>query len=233
MKKHIVLLTSLLLLASLIGCGQGSDAQNETSKQSERTTTAPVVTTSAPMATTTAEPAPVVPVTTTAPLPTTPVTTVQAPVTSPEPTEPQVYESLAYENAVIYDSYMTRHWLDEDLVIIHSNDELTALHLELDLGYSDDFFTENALALVQFTYSSGEELLELTGIVVKDGKLCPVLMIESQELLSEDFVYALISAEVKKADVQDYEAGENLIINQTFPNRGSKYHKIKFDGILK
>lgn len=222
MKKHIVLLTSLLLLASLIGCGQGNDAQNETPQQSERTTTE--VTTTAPVATTTAPVA-----TTTAPVAT---TTAPTATSTPEPTKPQEYESIAYQNAVIQNPDSVIEWFIDDLVIVNSNDELAELDLGLDLGYDDDFFEDNALVLVQFTYAGGEDLLELSGIIVKDGKLCPVLTIESQEDLSANFEFALISAEVKKADVEDHEVGENLIIDKIFTDRDSAYHD-KFDGILK
>ena len=134
------------------------------------------------------------------------------------------YETVPFENPVIHAVDHREEWLTEDALVVSSLDELNRLELGIDLPYDSAFFENNALLLIQFEHAGGESISELSGLVVQDGRIYPVITIDSQENLSCDLNYSLVSAEVQKDDMT-MEPGELLVINRYSPCHGSVHHK--------
>ena len=145
------------------------------------------------------------------------------------------YEALQYENVRVYSEKTGSSYSDQAVLVIENYDQLQQLyqrnlkhHPTLDFGYEPEYFEHKLFVLIQFKYSTGEVFQSLDGIVIKNGLLCPVITIDSQDLLSDDELYRIMIVELDKSDVA-MSAGEILIINLHNPERGSSYHKGKFE----
>ena len=146
------------------------------------------------------------------------------------------YDTLPYENQVI----RADHWYDEaekklhevnlrfgdsDLLLLSTFDEYKAANI-YDLERSEEFFTENALLVMQYTHSSSDEMIEFIDIAIKDGKLYPVVSMDlsPEQNITADTKNTFIIAGVKKCDIEKYSFGEVLAINLSNESRGSVYH---------
>ena len=87
------------------------------------------------------------------------------------------YHSIPFANETYLDD--GRINLEKPVVIVASTDELSQLDPNNKLNFKDkytsDFFETTALILAKFVHPSTNQFIELSGIVVKDGKLCPVM----------------------------------------------------------
>ncbi|MBQ8344816.1 MAG: hypothetical protein IJY42_00950 [Clostridia bacterium] len=171
---------------------------------------------------------------------TTPQETTTEGVTTTEPQGTQnpvaaKYETVAFENLVIHPSESVYveiwTWGEQNVFFIDRRSDLEPFGLEETLNYEESFFEEKSLIFFRFVRKYSEEIVELTGIAVKDGTLCPVLTIDPPgpgENSSTSFVDTLITVEVEKDALNGRTAGEILIINLTYPDQGSwKYHKFE------
>lgn len=143
------------------------------------------------------------------------------------------YELLSYDGFKICAERAGNNGGNAPVQIIESFEQLEQIHqslplYELNSGYESDFFEQNSLILIIFKYSSGEDFQSLDGFVIKDGTICPVITIDSQDNLGCDCQYRIMTVEIKKSDVTS-PAGKILVINLHNPNMGSNYHADKFE----
>ena len=93
-----------------------------------------------------------------------------------------------------------------------------------------EFFTENALLVMQYTHTASDEPIELVDIAIKDGKLYPVISMKlpPDHAVCTDIQDTYIIADVRKSDVEKYSFGEVLALNLADETRGSVHHE-KFE----
>ena len=149
-------------------------------------------------------------------------------VTTVAETEPQEQETWAddtfipFENSTVQIVGEPGNWIREDATVIESRMELLMLGLKLTKTYNAEFFKDHALVVVQFEGSGGEEAREVTHLVVRDGLIRPVVTIDSQENLCDNFEYTLLTVEIEKTN-KKMEFGEVLVINNFNPSWGSDH----------
>ena len=145
------------------------------------------------------------------------------------------YERVSYEGLLVHSESSGVKCGAQAVQLIEDYDQLQLLYESSqkyfgsrDWGYEPAFFEEKSLILIVFTFSDGEEFQSLDGIVIKDGMLCPVITINSQEALADDICYRIMTVEVSKEELSAL-AGNILVINLNAPYKGSRYHKDKFE----
>ena len=92
------------------------------------------------------------------------------------------------------------------------------------IPYDESCFEEKAIVVMNVRRSSSEEIVELTGIAIKNDMLYPVLTMTHGEDLNLDILNTALIAKIDKTALSQYTAGELLIINAAYPNRGSQHH---------
>lgn len=148
------------------------------------------------------------------------------------------YDTLPYGEYVVRDFYyntgnnperVNLSFGDSDLILLSTFDEYKAANI-YDLERDEEFFTENALLVMQYTHSSSDEMIEFVDIAIKDGKIYPVVSTSfaADQNLCDDIKDTLIIADVKKSDVEKYSFGKLLAINLKDETLGSKHHE-KFE----
>ncbi|MBR3716098.1 MAG: hypothetical protein IKM18_09335 [Clostridia bacterium] len=129
--------------------------------------------------------------------------------------EEKCYGSITFfgEN-YIYDGPIH---LENPVVIVGSADELFQLDPNNKLNFKDkytsEFFETKALILAKFEHGSIKQFIELSGIVIKDGKLCPVMTgwFCPDANGSADYFESIIYAEIFRDDIM--EPGELYVLN--------------------
>ena len=107
--------------------------------------------------------------------------------------------------------------LEKPVIIVGSADELSQLDPNNKLNFKDkytsDFFETQALILARFIHPSSNEFIELSGIVVKDGKLCPVMTGWDCPYANDtaDYCNSIIYAEISRDYIM--EPGELYALN--------------------
>jgi len=138
-----------------------------------------------------------------------------------EPAETWADETfIPFENSTICATEEPVNRIRGDARVVVSRLEMLALGL--DLPYDAEFFKDHALVVVQFEGAGGEEAREVTHLVVRDGLIRPVVTIDSQEDLSANFEYTLLTVEIERTN-KKMEFGEVLVINNFNPSWGSIY----------
>ena len=138
------------------------------------------------------------------------------------------YELLPYDGIKVHAESAGSNRGIAPVHIIESYEELREVSQSISFGYEADYFETKILILVVFQYATGEEFLDFAGIVIKDGAVCPVITIDSQEDTCDDILYRIMTVEVEKSDVI-LSAGNILIINTFDPTRASYYHNDRFE----
>ena len=150
------------------------------------------------------------------------------------------YDTLPYSDYVI----MKNSWYDEsreehieikfdlggsDMLVISTFEEYAAAGI-YDFERDEEFFVENSLLVMKYTYTSSDEMIEFIDIAIKDGKLYPVVSMEHipGTPITDDYNWIYIIADVKKSDIENYSFGEVLALNLADENDGSVYHE-KFE----
>ena len=145
-----------------------------------------------------------------------------------------LYESIDFSNARYFDHLGIT--FDTPVVIIRSQGELDAFDpddlMQLKSIYTDDFFKDRALILAEFIHCSSDEYTALSGIIEKDGKLCPVVAAtgSSDEFIADDILTGVICAEI---NAQDVGSSGNLLIRNTFEDRPLSHDYELLGGKLK
>ena len=129
---------------------------------------------------------------------------------------------IPFENSTVQIVGEPGNWIREDATVIESRMELLMLGLKLTKTYDAKFFKDHALVVVQFEGAGGEEAREVTHLVVRDGLIRPVVTIDSQENLCDNFEYTLLTVEIEKTN-KKMEFGEVLVINNFNPSWGSDH----------
>jgi hypothetical protein len=138
------------------------------------------------------------------------------------------YELVSYDGFKVHAESAGSNRGIAPVHIIESYEELREVSQSINFGYEADYFETKILILVVFQYATGEEFLDFAGIVIKDGAVCPVITIDSQEDTCDDILYRIMTVEVEKSDVI-LSAGNILIINTFDPTRASYYHNDRFE----
>ena len=134
---------------------------------------------------------------------------------------------IPFENSTVQIAGEPVNWMREDATVIESRMELLMLGLKLSKTYDTEFFKDHSLVLVQFEGSGGEDAREVTHLVVRDGLIRPVVTIDSQEDLSCNFEYTLLTVEIEKTN-KKMDCGEVLVIN-TFDPSGGSDHRDRYE----
>lgn len=130
-------------------------------------------------------------------------------------TEYRKYYSIPFSGETYLDEAPMR--LEKPVVIVGSTDELFQLDPNNKLNFKDkytsEFFETKALILAEFTHGSEKQFIELSGIVIKDGKLCPVMTgwYCPDANGSADYFESIIYAEIFRDDIM--EPGELYVLN--------------------
>ncbi len=126
----------------------------------------------------------------------------------------KIYESIGFENAG-FQEYSFRLPSETPTLIIKSVDELLALNPDnlhkFNDKYTSDFFETKALIIAQFNHCSSTKFIELSGIIEKDGNLCPVMTISRGFMTTDDIVTSIVYAEISRDDIG--EIGNLHVIN--------------------
>ena len=132
---------------------------------------------------------------------------------SEEPDEKN-YESIGFANTE-FQEYSFKLPSETPTLIIKSVDELLELNPDnlhnFNDKYTSDFFETKALIMAQFKHSSTTDFIELSGIVEKDGKLCPVITISRGFFTTDDIITSIVYAEISRDDIG--EIGNLNVIN--------------------
>ena len=147
------------------------------------------------------------------------------PLVTVPPTEAYVadfsgYQTVDFNNHNILYHASCSSWIDSEMLQIESMDELEESQINLQLEYDTDFFAANSLLVLQFCHSSSEQIVEVTKLIINDGKICPVITINSTENISTDINYSLILVELPKGELS-HPPGQFYVINTCAPSRGS------------
>ena len=140
------------------------------------------------------------------------------------------YKTLPYGDYVVISDVHVAYSIGEgDILMFSTFDEYEESHIN-GLPKDEGFFDENALLVIRFRHSMGNDPLDLVDIAIKNGKLYPVI---SMELAPDQNSTAgadatLYVVDVKKSDIENYSFGEVLAINLADETRGSQYHE-KFE----
>ena len=94
---------------------------------------------------------------------------------------------IPFENSVVQEDDIYLPQIQKDATVIESLSDLSALGLELTKTYDAEFFKDHSLVLVQFEHANGEVAREVTHLVVRDGLIRPVVTIDSQNVLSDNY----------------------------------------------
>ena len=129
---------------------------------------------------------------------------------------------IPFENSVVQTGDIRLPQMREDATVIESRMELLMLGLELTKTYDAEFFKDHSLVLVQFEGSSGEDVREVTHLVVRDGLIRPVVTIDSQEDLSDNFEYTFLTVEIEKTN-KKMDFGKVMVINTFNPSWGGAH----------
>ena len=130
-------------------------------------------------------------------------------------TEYREYYSIPFSGETYLDEAPMR--LEKPVVIVGSTDELFQLDPNNKLNFKDkytsDFFETSALILARFEHSTGARFIELSGIVVKDGKLCPVMTgwCNTDGTSNDSYSNSIIYAEISRDYIM--EPGELYALN--------------------
>ncbi|MCD7746786.1 MAG: hypothetical protein LUI61_00310 [Firmicutes bacterium] len=140
-------------------------------------------------------------------------------------------QTIAYEGAKVTDSidkyisdnsYLASYSYENDLLgectvsyktyaaIISTSDEWSETVSKAGLEYSNDFFGESSLIVIEVKGSSSTDIEGLLHIVAEDSLIIPIIQINevSGGAHTDDIVYWYVTAEVAKADIEGYELGE-------------------------
>lgn len=116
-------------------------------------------------------------------------------------------------------------WIKGPILILTSAQELTQLiegkdglsstsRDELIATYNDEYFSHGALMVVQFTLSSGsDQVHDFLGVVIEDGKLCPVIEHGLKGFGTADIKYSVMLVALDK-EYAAKELGEILTIDK-------------------
>lgn len=137
------------------------------------------------------------------------------------------YNIVPFNNSIIHKTDSLVSWISDDILFVRSFDEYSKLNIESTSNYDDSYFNDKFLVVIQFEHAGGEKVRELSGVVIKDELLCPVISIDSQEDLQSVLMYSLIIIEVSK-EYSGLGIGEILVINNFDSSRGSSKYS-KFD----
>ena len=148
--------------------------------------------------------------------------------------EEKVYKSIDFS----YATYVTnplglKFPAKADVFILKSADELSAFDpdnvLNLKDKYTSEFFETKALLFFKFVHRSSTKFIEFSGIIKKDGKLCPVITgyenKDPEAIGTADIISDIHYAEISRDDVADM--GELLVIN----TYGKGYGIEKYDAL--
>ncbi|MBE6608032.1 MAG: hypothetical protein E7633_05720 [Ruminococcaceae bacterium] len=126
----------------------------------------------------------------------------------------KVYESIVFSG----EGFLQRSFRlpsETPTLIVKSVDELLALNPKnlhnFNDKYTSDFFVTKALVIAQFYHDSMTDFIELSGIVEKGGKLCPVITISRGFMTVDDIVTSVVYAEISRDDIG--EIGNLNVIN--------------------
>ncbi len=104
---------------------------------------------------------------------------------------------------------------DLGITIVNTLSELQDLNLGLE--YNQDFFEQKSLVICSVQCCTGKAALEISGLVVDDGKLCPVVRIYESISQGDNAFYEYLVAEVNK-EVSVLPVGEIFYIGACYSN---------------
>ena len=140
------------------------------------------------------------------------------------------YKTLPYgDYVVISDVHVAYSIGDGDIHMFSTFEEYEESHINEPIK-DESFFDENALLLIRFLHSMGDDPIDLVDIAIKNGKLYPVISMElaPDQNSTTGADATLYVVDVKKSDIDKYSFGEVLAINIADETRGSQYHE-KFE----
>lgn len=104
---------------------------------------------------------------------------------------------------------------DLGIVIVDSLSDLQELSLEL--GYSQELFENKALVICSVQCCTGMTALEMSGLVLDNGELCPVVRIFESNSQATNSFYVYVMAEVPK-EIATVPAGKIHYIGSSWSN---------------